>query len=123
MKNFLLMGLVLIISANIYSQDVNTIATGVERGIINANTTINPPSVPPKISPTIVNAVTYQGDLATMTIVKAEVKDNYYSITYFDAGGALKVYHAPVTSSNPYQLSVPVFVDSTTYDTDGSLPD
>ena len=73
--------------------------------------------------PLIVNNDTYQKDANSKKIIKSEVEDFYYIITYFDSAGTLKKYKQPITATTPYELvTAPIYASKTEYETDGKKP-
>jgi hypothetical protein len=73
--------------------------------------------------PLVVNSGTYNNDATGKKIIKSEVEDFYYVITYFDANGVLKKYQKPITSTTPYEfVTPPVYASKIEYENDGKGP-
>ncbi|HYD90120.1 MAG TPA: hypothetical protein VEA37_01375, partial [Flavobacterium sp.] len=56
--------------------------------------------------PEIVSQDTYKIDNDNFHIVKAEIKDNQYVITYFDNKGKLKIYYENTTHNDPIDTEI-----------------
>lgn len=73
------------------------------------------------IIPLTVNEEDYDSDKMNpkFKIIKDEIEDYYHVVTYFDKNNILKKYQTPITSTSPYKIITPIYVDSITYAKNG----
>jgi hypothetical protein len=113
MKRKLLLLTLLFITFTISSQTVDSITKGVKQGMIQADKIINPPKVKipsqiNKIKPDTIT-VTDSFNLNTMDLVKVEVKEHYFVVTYYDPNSKNpdnpKIYFEKATPNNVIHIS------------------